>query len=83
MPWQVYALMVAWLAFGGWWTWRQYAAHQKLASKYEEPDLIWQQLRGKLPHAQSRLLWRFLIGLFGSLALLALLLIVVMVASVT
>jgi hypothetical protein len=79
MPWPVYALVVGWLAFGGWWTWRIYRVHARLKEKYEGPDLILRLIQGKLPQEQQRKSLFFLGVLFLSLLILLLLMITVMV----
>jgi hypothetical protein len=82
MPWQVYGLMVAWLAFAVWlltWTKRK---QRLLAEVYLEPDLLVKLFAGKLPQEQQRLMVRFILALFVSLILLALALVAVKVGQV-
>jgi hypothetical protein len=80
MPWPVIALLLAWLVFGGWWTWRHYRIHARLKEKYEGPDLVLRLMQGKLPQEQQRKSLLFLGVLFLSLAVLVLLMIFVMVS---
>jgi hypothetical protein len=79
MPWPIYALMIAWLAFGGWWAWRHIRVHGGLKEKYEGPDLVLRLIQGKLPLEQQRQSLLFLGVLFLSLVVLVLLMIFVMV----
>jgi|GEM_PF-3469750 hypothetical protein len=78
MPWPVYALVLGWLAFGGWWTWRHNKEHARLKEKYEGPDLVLRLIQGKLPREQQRQSLLFLGVLFLSQLILALLIIFVM-----
>jgi len=83
MPWQVYALMIAWLAFAGWllaWTKRK---QRQLPEVYLEPDLLVKFFTGKLPQGQQRLMVRYMLALFASLVVLAVAILVVMVAQVS
>lgn len=81
MPWPVYALLMGWLAFGGWWTWRHNRAHARLKEKYEGADLVLRLVQGKLPREQQRRSMLFLGGLFLSLLVLLVLMIFVMVSA--
>ena len=83
MPWPVYALLIGWIAFGGWWTWHNSRVHARSKEKYEGADLVLRLIQGKLPREQQRRSVLFLGVLFLSLLVLAFLLIFVMVAVQT
>ncbi len=78
MPLPIYALVVVWLSFGGWWTWRNNRAHARLKEKYEGPDLLLRLIQGKLPREQQRKSLLFLGVLFLSSLIMVLLMIIVM-----
>jgi hypothetical protein len=78
MPLPIYALVVGWLSFGGWWTWRNNRAHAGLKEKYEGPDLLLRLIQGKLPREQQRKSLLFLGVLFLSSLIMVLLMIIVM-----
>jgi hypothetical protein len=83
MPWLVYALMIAWLAFAGClFTWAK-RRQRLLPEVYLEPDLLVKFFAGKLPEGQQRLLVRYMLALFTSLVVLAVSILVVMVAQVS
>ncbi len=82
MPWQVYALMIAWLAFAGWllaWAKRK---QRQLPEVYLEPDFVLKFFTGKLPQGQQRLMVRYTLLLFVSCVVLAAAILVVMVVQV-
>lgn len=83
MPWQVYALMIVWLAFAGLlYAWTKQKLRQ-LPEVYLEPDLLVKLFAGKLPQGQQLLLFRYALALFASLVVLAVSILVVMVAQVS
>lgn len=83
MPWQVYALIFAWLAFAGWLLARAWRRQWQLPELYLEPDLLLKLFAGKLPPGQQRLMVRYMLALFTSVVLLALAILVVLVAQVS
>ncbi len=83
MPWQVYALMTVGLAFAGWLLARAWRKQWQLPEIYLEPDLLLKFFAGKLPKGQQRLMGKYMLALFASVAVLAVAIMVVMVAQVS
>ncbi len=83
MPWLVYALLIAWLAFSGWLFARAWRKQWQLPGIYLEPDLLLKFFAGKLPQGQQRLMVRYMLALFASVVVLAVAIMVVMVVQVS